>query len=65
MKKLTRREFGRRVGIGTLGFMAGCTTGASPGKSNRKVVVVCGGFGGAITAKYLRIMDPSIEVTLV
>ena len=40
-------------------------TGASPGKSTRKVVVVGGGFGGDTTAKYLRIMDPSIEVTLV
>ena len=65
MKKLTRREFGRIVGIGSLGLMAGCTTGASPGKSTRKVAVVGGGFGGATTAKYLRMMDPSIEVTLV
>ena len=65
MKKLTRREFGRIVGIGSLGLMAGCTTGASPGKSTRKVAVVGGGFGGATTAKYLRMMDPSIEVTLI
>ena len=65
MKKLTRREFGRIFGIGSLGLMAGCTTGASPGKSIRKVAVVGGGFGGATTAKYLRMMDPSIEVTLV
>ena len=65
MKKLTRREFGRIVGIGSLGLMAGCTTGATPGKSTRKVAVVGGGFGGATTAKYLRMMDPSIEVTLV
>ena len=65
MTKLTRREFGRIVGIGSLGLMAGCTTGATPGKSTRKVAVVGGGFGGATTAKYLRMMDPSIEVTLV
>jgi sulfide dehydrogenase [flavocytochrome c] flavoprotein subunit len=29
------------------------------------VAVVGGGFGGATTAKYLRMMDPFIEVTLV
>ena len=65
MTKLTQREFGRIVGIGSLGLMAGCKTGASPGKSTRKVAVVGGGFGGATTAKYLRMMDPSIEVTLI
>ena len=49
----------------SLGLMASCTTGAAPGKSTRKVAVVGGGFGGATTAKYLRMMDPSIEVTLI
>ena len=47
MTKLTQREFGRIVGIGSLGLMVGCTTEAVPGKSTRKVAVVGGGFGGA------------------
>ena len=34
-------------------------------KSGRRVVVVGGGFGGAIAAKYLRLFDPALEVVLV
>jgi sulfide dehydrogenase [flavocytochrome c] flavoprotein subunit len=30
-----------------------------------KVVVVGGGFGGATAAKYLKLMDPALDVTLV
>ena len=45
--------------------MAGCATGAAPGKSTRKIAVVGGGFGETTTAKYLRMMDFSIEVTLI
>lgn len=30
-----------------------------------RVVVIGGGFGGATAAKYLRLLDPSIEVTLI
>ena len=65
MAKLTRREFGKLAGIGSLGLVTGCTTGATPGKSKIKVAVVGGGFGRATTAKYLRLMDPSIDVTII
>jgi sulfide dehydrogenase [flavocytochrome c] flavoprotein subunit len=34
-------------------------------KSGRRVVVVGGGYGGTIAAKYVRMMDPSIEVVLI
>lgn len=34
-------------------------------KSGRRVVVVGGGYGGTIAAKYIRMMDPSIEVVLI
>ena len=34
-------------------------------KTGRRVVVVGGGFGGAIAAKYIRMADPSIEVVLI
>jgi sulfide dehydrogenase [flavocytochrome c] flavoprotein subunit len=33
--------------------------------TRRRVVVVGGGFGGAIAAKYLRLHDPSLEVVLI
>ncbi|MCP5279023.1 MAG: FAD-dependent oxidoreductase [Thiobacillus sp.] len=37
---------------------------AAKGKTKARVVVVGGGYGGATAAKYLRLMDPGIEVTL-
>jgi len=35
------------------------------GGVNKKVVVIGGGTGGATAAKYLRLIDPTIEVTLI
>jgi sulfide dehydrogenase [flavocytochrome c] flavoprotein subunit len=35
------------------------------GGTNKKVVVVGGGTAGATAAKYIRLMDPGIEVTLI
>jgi sulfide dehydrogenase [flavocytochrome c] flavoprotein subunit len=61
--KISRRNFIKTAGavsaVGALGtpFLA---FGAS-----KKVVVVGGGTGGATAAKYLRMADPSIEVTLI
>lgn len=64
---LERRSFlkllGAGAGVATAG-LAGCASqpAASHGK---KVVVVGGGYGGTIAAKYIRMMDPTIEVTLI
>jgi sulfide dehydrogenase [flavocytochrome c] flavoprotein chain len=30
-----------------------------------RIVVIGGGFGGATAAKYLKVMDPALDVTLV
>jgi sulfide dehydrogenase [flavocytochrome c] flavoprotein chain len=61
--KLTRRDFVKATGaasaISLFGFPY-LALGAS-----KKVVVVGGGAGGATAAKYIRMMDPSIEVTLI
>ncbi len=44
--------------------LAGCA--GIPGAGTKaRVVVVGGGYGGATAAKYIRMFDPSIEVTLV
>lgn len=56
--------FGAGAGAATLG-LAGCASGPGASGGGKKVVVVGGGYGGTIAAKYLRMMDPSIEVTLI
>jgi sulfide dehydrogenase [flavocytochrome c] flavoprotein subunit len=68
MNKITRRNFLKLTGAGAaasaLGY-AGGARAAIPSGIKARVVVIGGGFGGATAAKYLRIADPSIQVTLV
>lgn len=64
MTQFTRRNFikaagGAAVAAGAAGFPM-VSFGAS-----KKVVVVGGGMGGAAAAKYIRMMDSSIEVTVI
>jgi sulfide dehydrogenase [flavocytochrome c] flavoprotein chain len=63
MKTVTRREFLKAsgVGVGLLGI-GGVKSFAAEAK--RRVVVIGGGWGGATAAKYIRLSDPSIEITL-
>jgi sulfide dehydrogenase [flavocytochrome c] flavoprotein subunit len=49
---------------GTALSLAGCAA-TPPAKPLGRVVVVGGGFGGATAAKYIRMWEPRIEVTLV
>jgi sulfide dehydrogenase [flavocytochrome c] flavoprotein subunit len=61
----TRRR--RFLGMGAAGVLAavpGCQAGA-PERARSRVAVVGGGYGGATAAKYLRLLDPGIEVVLV
>jgi len=63
-----RRSFLKLIGAGGVGAsLAACsTTGPVMDKSaGRRVVVVGGGYGGTIAAKYIRMMDKSIEVVLI
>ena len=63
MANITRRDFMKFAGglsaAGAIGFPY-VSWGAA-----KKVVVVGGGIGGATAAKYLRMMDAGIEVTLI
>jgi sulfide dehydrogenase [flavocytochrome c] flavoprotein subunit len=62
---LSRRNFTRLAGASAAGAtlaIAGCATGGGP---KARVVVIGGGFGGATAAKYVRQIDPSLDVTLV
>ncbi len=61
--KITRRRFVQTAGAVTAAGAVGVphlALGAS-----KKVVVVGGGTGGATAAKYLRMTDPNIDVTLI
>ncbi|MCY4390263.1 MAG: NAD(P)/FAD-dependent oxidoreductase [Desulfurellaceae bacterium] len=59
---LTRRQFFSLAG--SLPFVRPLT-GRARANTQARAVVVGGGFGGATCAKYLRLADPSLEVTLV
>jgi sulfide dehydrogenase [flavocytochrome c] flavoprotein subunit len=73
---LDRRNFIKLLGSASGIALAGCATSGAPGvaagsaaeimpKSGRRVVVVGGGYGGSIAAKYVRMLDKSIEVVLI
>ena len=66
MTQINRRNF---LKAGTAGVIAGATMGCvtpfAIASGTKEVVVVGGGVGGATAAKYLRMMDDSINVTLI
>ena len=63
MHKISRRVFlkASSASVALLG-LGGLTSFAAEAK--RRVIVIGGGWGGATAAKYIRLNDPSIEVTL-
>ncbi|CCQ73700.1 NAD(P)/FAD-dependent oxidoreductase [Magnetospira sp. QH-2] len=63
MSTLTRRDMLRLTGAAAATTtIVGCNVASA---ASRRVVVVGGGTGGATAAKYLRMADPTIEVTLI
>jgi len=67
MSNISRRSFlqvtGGAAAVGTLGFSPIIMAGSHGGAGN--VVVVGGGMGGATAARYIKIMDPKVNVTIV
>jgi len=63
MANITRRHFIQ--GAGAAGVLGALGLPSLALAANAKVVVVGGGIGGATCARYLRMADPSIEVTLI
>jgi sulfide dehydrogenase [flavocytochrome c] flavoprotein subunit len=61
---LNRRQILLAGAAGSAAALTGCATVATE-KPFARVVVIGGGFGGATTAKYIRLWEPRIEVTLV
>nr|VFK41014.1 MAG: sulfide dehydrogenase (flavocytochrome c), flavoprotein subunit [Candidatus Kentron sp. SD] len=64
MSKINRRAFVKLSGAVAAGAMVGFPYIAK-GSGVKKVVVVGGGTGGATAAKYIRMADPSISVTII
>ena len=69
MNTLNRRNFvkltaGTGIGLGALGVAGFPLIASAQGKAKARVVVVGGGYGGAICAKYIKLADSSIDVTL-
>ena len=64
-----RREFLKIsagvAGATSLGTLTGCASGPAVAKARPKVVIVGAGFGGATCARYLKLWDPKIEVTVI
>src|SRR5205823_7968622 len=61
---MRRRDFLKAGAAAAAATLAGCA--AVPGAAAKaRVAVVGGGYGGATAAKYIRLLDPSIEVVLV
>jgi NADPH-dependent 2,4-dienoyl-CoA reductase/sulfur reductase-like enzyme len=65
-----RREFLKVsagvAGATSLGVLTGCAgTGPAVAKARPKVVIVGAGFGGSTCARYLKMWEPKIEVTVI
>jgi len=66
MTAFSRREFLKLAGVSSSLGVLGLTPLAARGQAPKaRVVVVGGGYGGAIAAKYLRMADPNLKVTLI
>ncbi|MEO5331492.1 MAG: NAD(P)/FAD-dependent oxidoreductase [Magnetococcus sp. YQC-5] len=64
--KFTRRDFVKLTGgMAALGVVSMPVTPAYAAIAKKRVVVIGGGYGGAVAAKYIRLADPSIQVTLI
>ncbi|MBU0653832.1 MAG: NAD(P)/FAD-dependent oxidoreductase [Gammaproteobacteria bacterium] len=63
MTQLNRRHFLKTLGAGGLLLMSGIPARSWGASAN--VVIIGGGTGGATAAKYLKLADPGINVTLI
>jgi sulfide dehydrogenase [flavocytochrome c] flavoprotein subunit len=63
MTRISRRRFSQAF-AGSLGI-AGVPWVARAQAARGRVVVIGGGFGGAATAKYIRMLDGNVQVTLI
>ena len=64
MNTLDRRHFLKLIGAGSALALSGMPFNTFA-RTNARVIVVGGGFGGATCAKYLKRFDQSLDVTLI
>ncbi len=66
-KDIKRREFLTQLGLGGLAVSASTLSPLANAGSRKtgRVLVIGGGFGGATAAKYLKRLDPGLDVTLI
>ncbi|TCJ17129.1 cytochrome C [Parasulfuritortus cantonensis] len=62
MSQINRREF---IRVLAAGGAASAFPAVARAAAKARVVVIGGGYGGATAAKYLKLLDPAIEVTLI
>lgn len=62
---LNRRQFIQSIAAAAPAAVLTIPETHAAGKTKARVVVVGGGYGGATAAKYTRMLDPGIEVTLI
>jgi len=65
MSKMNRRSFLKLSAAATTATSLIAAPHIANASAGKKVVVVGGGVGGATAAKYLKVMDPSLDVTLI
>lgn len=66
MLNVTRRGFIKLTGgVAAVGLTSSFAAPSIAGAAKQKVVVIGGGYAGAVAAKYIRLADPSIHVTLI
>ena len=65
MSQINRREFFKLIAAASSTAVLSIPQGAWAAKTKAKVVVIGGGYGGVTAAKYLKLLDPAIEVTLI
>ncbi|MCU7932647.1 MAG: NAD(P)/FAD-dependent oxidoreductase [Candidatus Thiodiazotropha sp. (ex Codakia rugifera)] len=66
MTQLTRRKFVKAAGAcAALGAMVSVSPRTFGKAKKGRVIVIGGGYGGAIAAKYIKMADPDIDVLLI
>lgn len=62
---ITRRSFIKTAAAGMAVSALGCTKKSAAVPAAKKVLVLGGGYGGSTAAKYLKMLDSSLDVTMV